>query len=99
MVTPMKRVILICLTVLLSGCSSLFNQPKVKKDFWTTGDFVTNDSTPKPDRTRQSINEARYYRVESSPAIKSRAKKYESDGLNPENARAAAEIEYAKSGR
>lgn len=45
------------------------------------------------------MTEGRLYRVKTSPAIESRAKKYETDGLSPEYARAAAEIEYAKSGR
>ena len=97
----MKRVILIFLTVFLSGCSSLLNQPKVKKDFWSTGELVANnsDSPSKPDAFRGSLNYERYDRVKSSRAIESRAKKYEADGLSPENARAAAEIEYANSGR
>lgn len=62
---------------------------------------MANDSAPqkKPNLFRGSLNYERYNRVKSSRAIKSRTKKYESDGLSPENARAASEIEYAKSGR
>ncbi len=47
---------------------------------------------------RESLAE-RNSRMQGSAAIDSRAKYYEKSGLSPDDARAAAEIEYAKSGR
>tara|TARA_B110000483_G_scaffold228020_1_gene290387 strand:+ start:123 stop:413 length:291 start_codon:yes stop_codon:yes gene_type:complete len=94
----MKRVILICLTVLLSGCSSLFNETSVKKKFWTTSAFMTQDLTSPRNPRRNYIAEGRLYRVKTARAIESWAKKYETDGLSLEHTRATAEIEYAKSG-
>jgi hypothetical protein len=88
MTTPLKLLVPICLLFTAPGCSLLMQEPAAQPP----GAMPHNVTTP-------ASNWERYQRLKGSSAIDQRAKQYEQDGLAPEYARAAAEIEYAKSGR
>lgn len=83
----MKLMLPLCLVLCGTGCSQ------------TSSRGVSNPST----MTVQSAsayesNYDRYSRIKSSAAIDQRAKHFEKEGLAPEYARAAAEIEHATAG-
>lgn len=84
----MKLMLPICLVLGGTGCSQ------------TASRWVSNPGamTGQGDSAYES-NYDRYSRIKSSAAIDQRAKHFEKEGLTPEYARAAAEIEHASSVR
>jgi len=88
MTAVLKYLCLIYLVLMGAGCLPTQSLPVMKPNTMMHRDIMVRES-----------NTDRYARIKSSEAIDQRAKKYEQDGLSPEYARAAAEIEYAKSGR
>lgn len=84
----MRKLILTGLILIASGCTYSGHQPDTSVRHAST---MAESSHPKPGSKR--------IEVLKSKAIDQRAKTYEKDGLSSENARAAAEIEYLKSGR
>lgn len=79
----LKLVLFACLILAGAGCA---NSP--------TGSTLEQNTV----MDRESVSE-RYSRIKHSTAIDQRAAHYEQSGLSPDDARTAAEIEYAKSGR
>jgi hypothetical protein len=84
----MKLMLPLCLVLFGTGCSQ------------TASRGVSNPGALAGQHaSAYESNYDRYSRIKSSAAIDQRAKHFEQEGLTPEYARAAAEIEHAKSGR
>ncbi len=84
----MRALPLVCLILLCSGCTHLGRD----------ADPVIGRAMS-ADKTQHKSNYERASDMNGSALVKQRAAAYEREGLKPEEARAAAEIEYIKTGR